>query len=138
MAPSCTLARMDIHSLQTRLRAFSAERGWEPYQNPKNLAMAIVVEAAELVEIFQWLRPEQAADIAADAARQQHVGEEIADVLVYLLQIADRCGIDLEAANQLALQSLTIGGIPARFAPKAAAEAILRAIRRAMRRDGCE
>jgi NTP pyrophosphatase (non-canonical NTP hydrolase) len=89
---------MDIHSLQTRLRAFSAERGWEPYQNPKNLAMAMVVEAAELVEIFQWLRPEQAADIAADAARQQHVGEEIADVLVYLLQIADRCGIDVEAA----------------------------------------
>ncbi|MFM2342753.1 MAG: hypothetical protein RLZZ592_2406, partial [Pseudomonadota bacterium] len=83
---------------QTRLRAFSAERGWEPYQNPKNLAMAMVVEAAELVEIFQWLRPEQAADIASDAARQQHVGEEIADVLVYLLQIADRCGIDLEAA----------------------------------------
>lgn len=79
---------MDIHSLQTRLRAFSAERGWEPYQNPKNLAMAMVVEAAELVEIFQWLRPEQAADIAADAARQQHVGEEI----------ADRCGIDVEAA----------------------------------------
>ena len=57
-----------------------------------------MVEAAELVEIFQWLRPEQAADIAADAARQQHVGEEIADVLVYLLQIADRCGIDVEAA----------------------------------------
>lgn len=56
-----------------------------------------------------------------------------------LMEVASKpYGIDLEAANQLALQSLTIGGIPARFAPKAAAEAILRAIRRAMRRDGCE
>ncbi|SIR38078.1 Isopenicillin N synthase [Sphaerotilus natans] len=99
---------MDIHSLQTRLRAFSAERGWEPHQNPKNLAMAMVVEAAELVEIFQWLSPAQAADLASDAARQQHAGEEIADVLVYLLQIADRCGIDVEAAveRKMALNAL--------------------------------
>ena len=89
---------MDIPALQARLRQFSAERGWEPYQTPKNLAMAMVVEAAELVEIFQWLTPEQSARIADDPAVQQHVGEEVADVLVYLLQIADRCGIDLEAA----------------------------------------
>lgn len=91
-------ADLPVADLQRRLRAFSAARGWEPYQTPKNLAMAMVVEAAELVEIFQWLTPEQSARLAEDPARQQHLGEEIADVLVYLLQIADRCGIDVAAA----------------------------------------
>ncbi|MFM2051979.1 MAG: hypothetical protein RL456_16 [Pseudomonadota bacterium] len=89
---------MDIHRLQARLRAFSEARGWEPYQTPKNLAMAMVVEAAELVEIFQWMTPEQSARAGDDPAVHQHLGEEIADVLVYLMQIADRCGIDVEAA----------------------------------------
>ena len=89
---------MDIHSLQSRLRAFSAERGWDPYQTPKNLAMAMVVEAGELVEIFQWMTPEQSSQVSADPAVRQHIGEEISDVLVYLLQIADRCGIDVAAA----------------------------------------
>ena len=108
MAPSCTLARMDIHSLQTRLRAFSAERGWEPYQNPKNLAMAMVVEAAELVEIFQWMTAEESLAIANDAAKHQHLGEEIADVMLYLLQIADHSGVDVAAAveRKLALNAL--------------------------------
>lgn len=89
---------MDIPALQARLRDFSAERGWEPYQTPKNLAMAMVVEAAELVEIFQWMTPEASARVADDPAVQQHLGEEIADVLVYLVQIADRCGVDVAAA----------------------------------------
>ena len=89
---------MDIPALQARLRDFSAERGWEPYQTPKNLAMAMVVEAAELVEIFQWMTPDASAQVADDPAVQQHLGEEIADVLVYLVQIADRCGVDVAAA----------------------------------------
>lgn len=89
---------MDIPALQARLRDFSAERGWEPYQTPKNLAMAMVVEAAELVEIFQWMTPEASTRVADDPAVQQHLGEEIADVLVYLVQIADRCGVDIAAA----------------------------------------
>ena len=89
---------MDIAALQTRLRNFADERGWEPYQTPKNLAMAMVVEAAELLEIFQWMTPEASLRISQDTAKQQHLGEEIADVLVYLVQIADRAGIDIEAA----------------------------------------
>ncbi|MFX8199582.1 hypothetical protein ABTL12_20170, partial [Acinetobacter baumannii] len=52
-------AGMDVHALQLRLRRFAAERGWQPYQTPKNLAMAMTVEAAELLEIFQWLTAEQ-------------------------------------------------------------------------------
>lgn len=89
---------MDIPALQARLRRFSDERGWEPFQTPKNLAMAMVVEAAELLEIFQWMSPEDSTRVADDAQRQTHLGEEIADVLVYLVQIADRAGIDIEAA----------------------------------------
>ncbi|MBA4343103.1 MAG: nucleotide pyrophosphohydrolase [Methylibium sp.] len=89
---------MDIADLQRRLRDFAAQRNWEPYQTPKNLAMAMVVEAAELVEIFQWLTPEESLAIAQDPARHQHLGEEIADVMLYLLQIADHSGVDIEKA----------------------------------------
>jgi NTP pyrophosphatase (non-canonical NTP hydrolase) len=89
---------MNIEDLQMRLRQFAIERNWQPFQTPKNLAMAMVVEAAELVEIFQWLTPEQSQQIAADPAKHQHLGEEIADVMLYLLQIADHSGIDINAA----------------------------------------
>jgi NTP pyrophosphatase (non-canonical NTP hydrolase) len=89
---------MNIEHLQQRLRDFAAARDWQRYQTPKNLAMAMVVEAAELVEIFQWLTPEESLAIRDDAARHQHLGEEIADVLLYLLQIADHCDIDVAAA----------------------------------------
>ncbi|MDT9001588.1 nucleotide pyrophosphohydrolase [Paucibacter sp. APW11] len=87
---------MNIAELQTRLRDFAAQRQWEPYQTPKNLAMAMVVEAAELVEIFQWKTAEESQ--ALDEATRTHLGEEIADVLLYLLQIADHGGVDIEAA----------------------------------------
>lgn len=94
---------MNIAELQSRLRAFAAERQWEPYQTPKNLAMAMVVEAAELVEIFQWLTPEESQAIAQDPARHEHLGEEIADVLLYLLQIADHSGVDVAEAVEAKL-----------------------------------
>ncbi|HEY1092423.1 MAG TPA: nucleotide pyrophosphohydrolase [Burkholderiaceae bacterium] len=92
---------MDIIDLQSRLRTFAAERDWQPYQTPKNLAMAMVVEAAELVEIFQWLTPEEST--AIDEATRVHVGEEIADVLLYLVQIAAQCGVDVDAAVEAKL-----------------------------------
>lgn len=98
---------MNLAALQARLRQFAAERHWEPYQTPKNLAMAMTVEAAELLEIFQWMTPEESIAIADDAAKHQHLGEELADVLVYLVQIADHAGVDLEAAveRKLALNA---------------------------------
>lgn len=89
---------MDIPALQNRLRQFSAARHWEPYQTPKNLAMAMVVEAGELVEIFQWMTAEQSTAARDDAALRERIGEELSDVLVYLVQIADRCGVDLDDA----------------------------------------
>lgn len=87
---------MDIADLQQRLRAFAQARDWQPYLTPKNLAMALVVEAAELVEIFQWKTAEESQ--ALDEATRTHLGEEIADVLLYLLQIADRSGVDVAQA----------------------------------------
>lgn len=87
---------MDIADLQQRLRQFAAERNWQPHLTPKNLAMALVVEAAELVEIFQWKTAEESQQL--DEADKQHLGEEISDVLLYLLQIADRSGVDVAQA----------------------------------------
>ena len=81
---------LDLADLQQRLRAFAAARQWQPYHTPKNLAMALMVEAAELQELFQWL--------TADPAQKERVGEEMADVLLYLLQLADHTGVDLRDA----------------------------------------
>ena len=89
---------MDIQALQQTLRRFAAERNWEPFHTPKNLAMALMVEAAELQEIFQWMTPEQSQAAHHDAMTQQHIGEEAADILLYLLQLADHSQLDLEYA----------------------------------------
>jgi NTP pyrophosphatase (non-canonical NTP hydrolase) len=99
-------AGMDIHALQQRLRRFADERDWQPYQTPKNLAMAMTVEAAELLEIFQWLTPEQSLNLSDDQRR--HLGEELSDVLLYLVQIADHGGVDLDAAveRKLAMNAI--------------------------------
>jgi len=91
---------MDLTHLQAQLRAFADARGWQPFHTPKNLSTALMVEAAELAEIFQWMTPEESAHAADDPATRQHIGEEMADVMLYLVQIAMQTGIDLEAAVQ--------------------------------------
>ena len=85
-----------LRALQQRVAAFAAARDWEPFHSPKNLAMALSVEAAELVEEFQWLTEEQSR--ALDAERRERVRLELADVFIYLLRIADKLGVDLVAA----------------------------------------
>lgn len=85
-----------LHDLTHKLRAFARERDWEQFHTPKNLAMALTVEAAELQEIFQWLSPEGSAALSAEERRR--VGEEVADVLLYLLRLADVLELDLERA----------------------------------------
>ena len=87
---------MDLAALRTRLRRFAAERDWDQFHSPKNLAMALSAEAAELVEVFQWLSQEQSADLS-DADRAS-VKEEVGDVLIYLIRICDKLEIDLERA----------------------------------------
>ncbi len=82
-----------LRMLQQRLAAFAAERDWEQFHSPKNLAMALSVEAAEVVEEFQWLTEAQSEDL--DAERRERVRLELADVLIYLLRLADRLDVDL-------------------------------------------
>jgi NTP pyrophosphatase (non-canonical NTP hydrolase) len=87
---------MNIPDLAARLRAFADERDWERFHAPKNLAMALAVEAAELMEHFQWLTEQQSANLSPEARRE--VAAEIADVFIYTVRLADRLGIDLEPA----------------------------------------
>jgi len=87
---------MNIKKIQKQLSDFADERDWDQFHNPKNLAMALSVEASELVEIFQWLTPEQAEEIM-DSSQSDHVKEEVADVMIYLLRLADKLDIDLES-----------------------------------------
>lgn len=89
---------MNLGELQAELRHFAAERDWQPFHTPKNLATALMVEAAELAEIFQWMTPEESAAAHEDAASKDRIGAEVADVLLYLLQVADHCQIDLSHA----------------------------------------
>ncbi|MGA5296630.1 nucleotide pyrophosphohydrolase [Streptomyces sp. SCA2-2] len=84
--------------LQERLARFAAAREWGQYHTPKNLAAALSVEASELLEIFQWLTPEQAAAVMDDPDSAFRVRDEVADVLAYTLQLCEVLGIDaLEA-----------------------------------------
>ena len=87
-----------VTALQASLRQFAADRDWQAFHTPKNLAMALMVEAAELAEIFQWLTPEQSQLAHQDAALQPRIADELADVLLYLLQLADHTGCDLQRA----------------------------------------
>ncbi|MBG6082895.1 nucleotide pyrophosphohydrolase [Rubrivivax gelatinosus] len=98
---------MNVSELQAELRHFAAERDWQPFHTPKNLSTALMVEAAELAEIFQWMTPEQSARAHEDPAVKQRIGEEVADVLLYLLQLADHSRIDIAQAvkDKLALNA---------------------------------
>lgn len=85
-----------FETLQAELRDFARERDWQQFHSPKNLAMALAVEASELLEIFQWL--DEAASGSLPEADLQHAAEEIADVQIYLARIADVLGIDIARA----------------------------------------
>lgn len=85
-----------LDQLRTALRRFSGERDWDQFHTPKNLAAALVVEAAELLEPFQWLTPEQEAALSPE--QLEVVEREMADVLCYLVRLADVLEVDLLAA----------------------------------------
>lgn len=89
-------------ALVAALRRFAARRDWDQFHTPKNLAMGLCVEAAELAEIFLWLTPEQSGRLAPRQRRR--LQEELADVYLYLVRLADRCGIDLERAARAKLR----------------------------------
>ena len=85
-----------LTSLRNDLRQFAIERDWEKFHSPKNLAMALTVEAAELLEHFQWLTDDHAGVLTGK--RKVQVREELADVLIYLVRLADKLEVDLLAA----------------------------------------
>ena len=87
---------MDINQIKQQLRNFAEARDWDQFHSPKNLASAISVEAAELLEIFQWLTEESSRTL--DANTKQKVEQEIADVFLYLIRLADKLDIDVLAA----------------------------------------
>ena len=90
------LASDSLADLRERLRRFAAERDWGQFHTPKNLAMSVAIEAAEIMEHFQWLSADQSLEL--DAAARKEVAHEIADVLLYLVRLADVFDIDMIAA----------------------------------------
>ena len=82
--------------LRDTLRAFTREREWDRYHTPKNLAMALIVEAAELAEHFQWLTAEESQ--SPQDGKREKIRDELADVLIYLVELADTLDVDLAAA----------------------------------------
>lgn len=88
--------------LRDQLRSFAAERAWQQYHSPKNLAMALSVETAELVEVFQWMTEEESRHPGTDSTKA--AADEIADVLLYLIQLADKLDIDIAQAAVSKLQ----------------------------------
>ena len=85
----------DLDDIKTRLQAFAKDRDWDQFHSPKNLSMALSVEVAELVEYFQWLTEAQSRQI--DDKTLAEVADEIADIQVYLIRLADKLGVDILA-----------------------------------------
>ncbi len=93
---------MTLEELTAAVREFAAERDWEQFHTPKNLAMAVAGEAGELVAELQWLTPEQSQELGPE--QLESVAAEMADVLIYLCRMADVLGVDLLAAAAAKLQ----------------------------------
>ena len=87
---------MNIAALTARMHAIRDHNDWRRYQSPKNLAMAASVEMAELVEIFQWLSEDESRRLSAE--QHEHAGQEIGDIVLYLLLLCAEAGIDMEQA----------------------------------------
>ena len=89
---------MDIPKIQARLKEFALERDWDQYHSPKNLSMALSVEASELMEIFQWIGAEESRKVVDHPDKLGEVEAEIADICIYAIRLAGIIGIDLETA----------------------------------------
>ncbi|MEE8208126.1 MAG: nucleotide pyrophosphohydrolase [Nitrosomonadaceae bacterium] len=99
---------MDIKAIQEQLTRFSEERDWDQFQSPKNLSMALVGEAAELLELFQWLTEQQSIEIVNDEKQMSLVREEIGDVFLFLVRLADKLEVNIEKA---ALEKMEINAM---------------------------
>lgn len=89
----------ELEHIKQKLRSFAQERDWDQFHSPKNLAMALSVEAAELLECFQWLTEAESQEVSGE--KLAAIADEIADVQLYLIRLADKLGVDIvEAATQ--------------------------------------
>ena len=93
---------MNISEIQDKLEIFASERDWGQFHTPKNLSMALSVEASELVEIFQWLNPEESN--SPNQNQIQEINSEVADIAMYLLRFCSVLGIDIEEAIEKKLE----------------------------------
>ena len=90
--------KTSVVDLKDAVQSFVKERDWEKYHNPKDLAESICIEAAELLQLFQWIKPEETEQFKNDPAKVQRIKEELADVLIYCLSMANTLNIDLTTA----------------------------------------
>ncbi|MDN4479709.1 nucleotide pyrophosphohydrolase [Demequina muriae] len=100
-----TDANDSISALTEDIREFARERDWEQFHDPKSLILALVGEVGELAELFQWVPAADAVTEFAEPARKQRAEEEMADVLTYLVRLADVLGIDLASATARKMES---------------------------------
>ena len=87
-----------IHELKELIKKFCEERDWDQFHNAKDLAIALSIEASELLEIFRWKNKEEAEQLLKDEKKREEIGEEMADVLYFLIRMAQRYDIDLSEA----------------------------------------
>ena len=92
----------DLLELRDNLREFARERDWDQFHSPKNLVMALAAETGELIEQFQWMPEAETYSLSNDS--RQNIADEIADVLMYLIRLADKCDIDVMAAANRKMQ----------------------------------
>ena len=85
-----------LENIRDKIREFTKERDWDQFHSPKNLSMALIGEAGELIEHFQWLTEEQSSQLSGEKLNK--VSEEIADIQIYLIRLADKLNIDIEKA----------------------------------------
>lgn len=93
----------DLTAFTAAVRRFSHERDWEQFQDPKSLVLALTGEVGEVAELLQWVRAEDVVERFSDPARSARIGDELADVLIYLVRLADVLGVDLGAAGEAKL-----------------------------------
>jgi dCTP diphosphatase len=92
------MAEDSLTGIRDRMRTFTRERDWDQFHDPKSLALALVGEVGELAELLQWLPAERVAELASQEQLNRRLGEELSDVLIYLVRLADVCGVNLPEA----------------------------------------
>ena len=96
---------MKIEEIQNKLAVFAEEREWDQFHSPKNISMALAVEAGELLEIFQWMTESDSMLATSDSKLRGRIEEEIADIQINLLRLADKLSVDVESAVNRKIES---------------------------------